>query len=207
MSFTPTAPIAPFYGWTQFTPALPEFYWDVYSSEQRIKKICCELHKLCEYANMLGENINIDHQLIDELQEQFQKFIDGEYDEYYEKVIYDWIQANFADIISTGIKQVFFGLTDDGHFCAYVPDSWRDITFDTGAVYGRSDYGRLILKFEPDENSRGVIDNTYNNYTLNASQITIQQLIADLEITARRGDVTYESMFTNLDEEVSNGNF
>ena len=50
MGFTPAAPIAPFWGWTQFTPALPEFYWDVYSAEERIKKICMELHKLCEYV-------------------------------------------------------------------------------------------------------------------------------------------------------------
>jgi hypothetical protein len=69
MSFTPTSPIAPFWGWTQFTPALPEFYWNVYSAEERIKETCKQLYKLCKYADMLGENINIDHVLIDELQE------------------------------------------------------------------------------------------------------------------------------------------
>ena len=207
MDFIPQTRVLPFPFWNDYTPTLPDIYWDVDSHEERIKKLCLMLHKLVEYADYLGENINLDHDTIEELQDQFQKFIDGEFTEYYEQKIYEWIQANFAKLISAGIKQVYFGLTDDGYFCAYVPDSWREISFDTGAIYGRSDYGRLILKFEPDPNAQGVIDNTYTNYTLNARQQTIQQLIADLEVTARRGDATYNAMFTNLDVEVSNGNF
>lgn len=69
MAFTPIDYIASYFGWTHFTPALPSFYWDVYSAEERIKKMCMELHKLCEYANMLADNINIDHTLIQELQD------------------------------------------------------------------------------------------------------------------------------------------
>lgn len=68
MAFTPIDYIASYFGWTQFTPALPDFYWNVYSAEERVKKICFELDKLCNYANMLADNINIDHTLIDELQ-------------------------------------------------------------------------------------------------------------------------------------------
>lgn len=207
MPFIPPTNVVPFPFWDEYTPTLPDIYWDVDSHEERIKKLCLMLHKLVEYADYLGENINLDHNTIEELQEQFQQFIDGEFTEYYEQKIYEWIQANFAELIRAGIKQVYFGLTDDGYFCAYVPDSWSEISFDTGAVYGRSDYGRLILKFEPDPNAHGVIDNTYSNYTLSARQQTIQQLIADLEVTARRGDASYNALFTNLDVEVSNGNF
>lgn len=207
MAFVPPSTIPLWPAFFPSAPVVPKLYYDALSPEQRIKKLCEELHRLCEYANLLGENINLDHKTIEELQQKFQEFIDGEYSDYYEKVIYDWIQANFAELMSKGIRQVYFGLTDDGYFCAYVPDSWSEIVFDTGAVYGRSDYGRLILKFEPDPAAQGVIDNTYSNYTLNARQQTIQQLIADLEVTARRGDATYNAMFTNLDVEVSNGNF
>jgi hypothetical protein len=53
---------------------------------------------------------------------------------------------------------VQFGLTDDGHFCAYYPESWSSIQFDTGKEYGEFDYGRLILRYQVDGN--GVIDNT-----------------------------------------------
>lgn len=207
MSFIVPQFVTPYPFWNKFTPTLPTLYWDVDSHEERIKRICLELHKLVEYANYLGENINLDHETIEELQKAFQDFIDGEYDQYYKDVIYRWIQDNFAELISDGIKQVYFGLTDNGYFCAYVPDSWSEISFDTGCVFGRSDYGRLILKFEPDPNAQGVIDNTYTNYTLNAKQLLLQQLIADVEVIGRRGDASYDALFTNLDVEVSNGNF
>ncbi len=63
------------------------------------------------------------------------------------------------DRISTFARRgVYFGLTDDGHFCAYIPDNWEDIEFDTGTNYGEFDYGRLILRYDVD--GSGVIDNT-----------------------------------------------
>ncbi len=201
MAFIPPTSVVPFPFWNAYTPTLPDIYWDVDSHEERIKKLCLMLHKLVEYADYLGKNINLDHATIEQLQEAFQNFIDGAYAEYYENALYEWIQNNFADLISAGVKQVYFGLTDDGYFCAYAPDSWSEISFDTGAVYGRSDYGRLILQFEPDPDARNVFDNSYNNYTLNRPT-TIEQLIADLEITARRGDMTFETLFTNMDTEV-----
>lgn len=147
MSFTPTAPIAPFFGWTQFTPALPEFYWDVYSAEERIKKICCELHKLCEYANMLGENINIDHQLIDELQDAFTKFMESGFDDYYKAQIEAWINDHFIDVMKAILNHgVFFGLTEDGYFCANVV--WQLTTvFDTVLDYNSENYGHLTLTY------------------------------------------------------------
>lgn len=146
MSFTPTQPIAPFWGWNAFTPALPSFYWDVESAEQRIKNICCELHKLCEYANMLGQNINIDHDLINELQVAFEKFMESGFDDYYKKQIKAWINANMPNIIAQAVHMVFFGLTEDGRFCAFIPEQWAFV-FDTIIDYNSPDYGKLIIKY------------------------------------------------------------
>lgn len=214
MAYIPPNPVPLWPAFFPSAPVVPKLYYDALSPEQRIKKLCEELHRLCEYANLLGENINLDHAAIAQLQADFQRFIDGEYDEYYKEVMYRWIQEHFADLISEGVKQVFFGLTDDGYFCAYVPDSWSEISFDTGAVYGRSDYGRLILRFEADEAAqRGTIDNTYNvgSYVLNnvARRLRdeIEQLITDVEVNGNRTDYAYNTLFTNLDEVVSNGNF
>lgn len=204
IGFTPTTIVAPYWGWNAFTPALPDFYWNVYSAEERIKKICCELHKLCEYSNMLADNINLDHELIDELQQAFTKFMESGFDDYYKSQVFAWIDSHLTDIISNIVGHVYFGLTSDGRFCAYIPTSWRDIIFDTGAVYGRSDYGRLILKMNVD--SPDAIDNTYS-YSLNASPTDFESLIRDLEVTTRRGDASYNALFTNLDVEVPNGNF
>lgn len=145
MSFTPTAPIAPFFGWTQFTPTLPEFYWDVYSAEERIKKICMELHKLCEYANMLGENINIDHELIDELQKAFTQFMESGFDDYYKAQVARWINENFKAIMDGLVgHMLFFGLTQDGYFTAYIPPKWAFV-LDTDFNYDSENYGCLEI--------------------------------------------------------------
>lgn len=145
MSFTPPTNITPFYGWTQFTPALPEFYWDVYSAEERIKKLCYELQKLVEYSNMLGENINIDHTLITQLQTAFEQFMEGEFDDYYKEQIAQWIVENFQTIMDGMLgHMVFFGLTTSGYFTAYIPPKWA-IEFSTD-VDGSSDtYGCLEI--------------------------------------------------------------
>lgn len=190
--------IVPYGSYTAYTPALPQFYWDVYSAEQRVKHICYEIDKIIAYANMLGVNINATHDDVVKLQELFQKFQDQGLAELYEKLLQQWVDDNMERIISRAVKFVYFGLTNDGYFCAYIPDSWDEITFDTGAVYGRSDYGRLILKMQTD--SPNSINNTYS-YSLSQST-SLKQLIADLEVNAKRTDSTFDTLFTNLDSDV-----
>ena len=68
----------------------------------------------------------------------------------YEKLCQKWVDDNLERVIDDHIHTVFFGLTMDGYFVAYIPDSWEDITFDTGAVYGTSEYGRLMLYYDVD---------------------------------------------------------
>ena len=191
--------IVPYGSYTAYTPALPQFYWDVYSAEQRVKHICYEIDKIIAYANMLGVNINATHEDIEKLQELFQKFQDQGLAELYEKLLQQWVDDNMERIISRAVKFVYFGLTNDGYFCAYIPDSWDEITFDTGAVYGRSDYGRLILKMQTD--SPNSIDNTYS-YSLSQSA-SLKQLIADLEVNSKRTDSTFDTLFTNLDQTIT----
>lgn len=50
--------LIPYVSFTSFTPALPEFYWDVYSAEQRIKHMCYELCKMHAYSDYLAEQID-----------------------------------------------------------------------------------------------------------------------------------------------------
>lgn len=88
-----------------------------------------------------------------------------------------------ADLLSAGIKQVYFGLTDDtysggtGYFVAYIPDSWSEIVFDTGAVYGLDTYGRLILRWDADSPYSVEQTPEYNDVELSA-------LIAEIKTTA-----------------------
>lgn len=50
--------MTPYSEYVSMTPALPSFYWDVYSSEQRIKEMCKELKKLADYGTYLAETID-----------------------------------------------------------------------------------------------------------------------------------------------------
>lgn len=189
--------IVPYCGFTAFTPALPGFYGNVYDAEQRIKHICCEIDKLVNYADMLGRHINVTHEEVERLKRELQNLKDGGLLKYYIDQIYEWIQTHMRDLMSAAVRQVYFGLNDDGYFVAYVPDSWREITFDTGTVYGRTDYGRLVLRFNAEGNA---IDNTYS-YSLSQTP-ELSKLIADLEVNARRTDSTFDTLYTNLDRPV-----
>lgn len=161
------------------TPTIPKFYWDVKSQEQRIKVMCCLIQQLIDQYGSTDSQIQKNSDDIAELQELFRKFQESGFDEYYEQQVIQWIGDNIAIIYQQLAKQVFFGLTSDGYFCAYVPDSWSDITFDTGAVYGTETYGRLVLRFDSD--GSGVIDNSYD------SSVLADTIDARLKAAARRG--------------------
>lgn len=70
----PPFPITPFAVWTWSTPVIPDFYWNVYSAEQRIKQICKEIGKIEAYlqylVNATNSNIIELHKRIDTLTER-----------------------------------------------------------------------------------------------------------------------------------------
>lgn len=69
------------------------------------------------------------------------------------KGIADWCAANLADLVGATIHNVFFGILDDGHFCAWIPDSWDDITFNTTyydiilEAHPEYKFGHLVLSY------------------------------------------------------------
>lgn len=185
-----------------FAPAIPipEIYWNVDSAEERILAICNAMKAIVDYAESIGVDVTELQEAVSTLESEFEEFKESGFVDYYEQQLNEWIAEHMPQIIGEAANMVYFGLTDDGHFCAYIPESWDDVTFDTGAVWGRSDYGRLILRFESVE-GEGIIDNTYS-YTL-AEDTPTEQIIADLESVTRRNDATFETLFTNIGEEVT----
>lgn len=182
-------------GFTSFTPTIPKLYWDVYSQEERIKRICMELHKLCEYANALNININLNHDMIETLRLEFEQFKDSGFFDYYAEQIENWINANMPDIIGKYVRMVFFGLTLDGHFVAYIPEGtgWDDIIFDTGAVYGSEEYGRLILLMDVDNASDVLPDYEHDHTELGI----LQHLMENLENRVKHNE---ETLYNPLEE-------
>ena len=143
-------------------PTLPEMYWQVKSPEQLIANLYCMLDYIKDYINSQSDSINSNSDRIEELERLFSQFIESGFEDYYASEIRKWINENMLEIWQTFGRMAFVGLTDDGHFCVYVPDSWKEITFDTGAVYGTQNYGRLILRYDAD--GHGIIDNTNPAY-------------------------------------------
>lgn len=133
---------------TQYTPVVPKLYWDVYSAEQRMKWLSMEWDRIEHYLLDLCNQTNQNSTDIEELQNQFEKFKEHGFDDYYREMLERWITEHFVDIIETAIQVLFFGLTEDGYFCAYVPKNWsKYMVFDTGATYGADDYGRLKISY------------------------------------------------------------
>ena len=66
----------------------------------------------------------------------------------------DNMQENIETYVSEyfSMKAVWFGLTNDGYFVAYIADAWDDILFNTTGydinVPLQPEYGHLVLSFE-----------------------------------------------------------
>lgn len=129
---------------------IPSLYWNVYSPEQRIKRMCQEICKLSSYAAYLGLELTGTQKELEDLKHAYEIFENGGFIDKYLTEIEEWIDSNMAELFARAAKMVFFGLTLDGHFVAYIPESWSDISFDTGAVFGSDEYGRLILRYDVD---------------------------------------------------------
>lgn len=180
--------------WCQLV--LPAVYDDSLSYYELLAKVVDKLNSVIDNANVMSDAISDNAAAIKELQELFQKFQESGFDDYYRAQIEQWFKDNAWLLYQSIAKQVYFGLTDDGYFCAYVPDSWKEITFDTGAVFGRSDYGRLILKF--DAEGEGVIDNTYS-YEVNDIELLHRELNETNALVSKHE----KTLYTHLDQEVS----
>ena len=137
-----------FEAFTDYVPAIPKMYWDVYSQEERIRAICDQIDKIIAYANTLGIQINTNTEDIEQLMEEFEEFKESGFDDYYKQIIQAWVSSHMPDIMEQATKMVFFEINDDGYFVANIPEQWDDIEFDTGMNYDdQRTYGRLILRY------------------------------------------------------------
>ena len=178
-------------GWGQYTPVIPKLYWDVYSQEQRLKQLCMNFDKVEHYLDYVAELMNEwNIEFTEEMEEEFRKLWEA-LDNGLENAVNEWITENIEYIFTNMTKQVFFGLTLDGNFVAYIPygNAWDDIIFDTGNVYELDTYGRLMLFYETDSNS----DVWQDINVVNDLQATLDNF--DARITANE-----EELNTPLDE-------
>ena len=59
----------------------------------------------------------------------------------------EWADKNLPAMVCEMVRFVWFGLTPDGHFCAYVPANWGWLTFNSGTDITELEYGHLIITY------------------------------------------------------------
>ena len=58
-----------------------------------------------------------------------------------------WANDNLPDMVLAMVRFVWFGLTPDGHFVAYVPANWNFLKFCTPMDITEPEYGHLIINY------------------------------------------------------------
>lgn len=145
--------------YADFSPStwvIPKLYWDAFSQEQRYHALSKQLCKLIAYADQLSIDVSFLTDIYNELVDNFEKFMESGFDDYYREQVETWIDENLEYVFTNVAKQVYFGLNEQGYFVAYIPESWDDIVFDTGTVYGLDIYGRLILRWDVDNSGETI---------------------------------------------------
>lgn len=141
----PLGEIGSFRFWCQ--KILPAVYDDSLSYYELLCKVIDKLNELIEKDNEQSEVINILINELYELKNLFKQFMDSGFNDYYKEQVERWIDEHLSYIFKYTVSQVFFGLTDDGYFCAWIPYSWHTIFFDTIMDYSDNQYGHLVLKY------------------------------------------------------------
>ena len=118
--------------------------------ELNLSWVIKKVKELLDYMKQIDEWKEDYQKTVDDLQDFYDDLIAGRYPPEFVGNLKLWISEHGVDIIMKLIKMVFFGITDDGYFVAYVPDSWDDIIFGTSGLDdfpAGVDFGHLTLSF------------------------------------------------------------
>ena len=175
---------------------LPAVYDSSLSYYELLCKVVEYLNKTMQNVNSINENGQSMQAEIEELQRLFEEFKTSGFDDYYAARMEQWIRDNAEKVVK---EMLMIGIvptiTPDGYACLNVPETWDDITFDWGMVYGRSDFGCLIMQYE-------VGDGINNSYMYKAPQPSEQNVVGKL---AADMELVMAELYTPLDELVIGG--
>ena len=114
---------------------LPLVYDDSLSYYEVLCKVVDYINKLIEQDKVFGEELDgIKHDLA-----EVQTWIDNFSTKYAEKIIKEYIAT-----------MIFVEITDAGYIVYYIPQTWKDITFNTTGLdiaIPNTEYNRLVLSY------------------------------------------------------------
>lgn len=113
-----------------------------------LRELICKVNKILSTVESLDAWRTQHENEYEELKQICDDIISGNFSPEMVKALNDWFKKYGIDIIGELVKMVFFGITDDGYFVAYIPESWSDIIFGTTGLDDFPegvDYGHLTL--------------------------------------------------------------
>lgn len=125
---------------------LPAVYDDSLSYYELLAKIQKKLNESVTNINNLNEWQAAQDEVMAALNQMVEDFIAGGYKQDFDQFAQAWLDANIEASLAKAAHMVFFGLTADGHFCAYIPNDWSFV-FDTIADYADPNYGSLTITY------------------------------------------------------------
>lgn len=110
---------------------------------KKMKELLVQLNELEDWKTEWQDEYNKFVELVEQIES-------GTFPESIQNAFKSWMEQNAISLVGELVKMVFFGITDTGHFVAYIPDGWDDIIFNTTgfdiAIAGQ-DFGHLTLSF------------------------------------------------------------
>ena len=103
-----------------------------------------ELEKVVQEFGVSVSEIKQDY---DYLCAELEKVKNGEYSQVYLDSMAKWIDKNLEEIVSRVVQYIVFGLSNDGHFVAYIPNSWKFMKFNTIVDNTNPLYGHLLMEW------------------------------------------------------------
>lgn len=113
-----------------------------------LREILCKVTKILKTVDELDDWKTEHEEEYKELKAFMDAVNSGDFPEAMINSMYEWMQENALDIVGSMIKHVHFGLTNDGYFCAFIPDNWSNIQFDTVTDFDDPLYGHLMLIYD-----------------------------------------------------------
>lgn len=114
---------------------LPLVYDDSLSYYEVLCKVVKYINELIEQDRIFGEELDALRADMNTVEEWINNFNTS----YAEKIIRDYIAT-----------MIFVEISDAGYIIYYIPENWKDITFNTtglDVVIPETDYGRLVLSY------------------------------------------------------------
>ena len=113
-----------------------------------LRELICKIKTIMGKVESLEEWRREHEPEYQELKELYDDVMSGNFPPSIVQAFEDWMSRNAIELVGKLVKHVYFGLTNDGYFCAFIPDNWSDITFDTVNDFDDPLYGHLMLIYD-----------------------------------------------------------